>query len=372
MPPLAALFQKAKTQPEQNVQKLNTPTGKVIIEVHYFDENDSLYKVEQVHTTKAALTSWEKLSLKITPPVRGSVAFSVFSESRFGETFLDDLCFTPQEVARVVQENHYYPFGMNLKGVEREPVGYHRWQYNGKEKTFELGLHWTDYQARNLDVQLGRWHSVDPAAELMRRHSVYNYAFDNPIRFIDPDGMMPWIPDGNGSYIAEDGDSAWTLAEQAGLSFERAKEIMSSQGMGVYIDSEDGVEKSDVDPGDLVTVPEQAEASEQEWVDAIENTELEKKITEVEEEQSKTISIKIKLSRQLDSMEDAYYDFMNNPENKSEPTGNEPKGGKDAYRTLKGWLMEIKEGNKKEQIDSAKGVIEKQQETLDSLKDKRK
>jgi RHS repeat-associated protein len=91
----------------------------------------------------------------------------------------------------ILQDQTYYAFGSEIDYSNyTTAIDINKYQYNGKELNDDFGLNLSDYGARWYDAAIGRWLSPDPLAEKYRRWSPYNYTMNNPIRFIDPDGMQ--------------------------------------------------------------------------------------------------------------------------------------------------------------------------------------
>lgn len=216
---------------------------KAYLNVIFFDNQMKYDKINSRvfpvgYLTSAVKQTIDKSMSNALDVVKNGYVYIYFSNESDELVYFDNFQITQQR-GPVLEETHYYPFGGRLEGICSQAFGkpVNNIQYGGKElqaNEFKDGtsLQLLDFGARIYDPQIGRWLSSDPKADQMRRWSNYNYGFDNPLRFIDPDGMFSTdvIRNANGTYTVvnarNDGDRNIYVVPGTGIAHTRSSPVI--------------------------------------------------------------------------------------------------------------------------------------------------
>jgi RHS repeat-associated protein len=179
---------------------------KAFITILTFDKNFNLIdaawdqidaNVQQIGTTTKAVH--DLMTKQVVVKEAGYAFIYLSNESpTLVDVYFDDFKITHQK-SQVIQADDYYPFGLTFNSYSRESSVENRYLYNqgsrGKkfntERITDLDLNIDLTKYRAYDPAIGRWWQVDPRVDDLYGWTPYNYGFNNPILYSDPEGDFP-------------------------------------------------------------------------------------------------------------------------------------------------------------------------------------
>ena len=130
----------------------------------------------------------------------------------------------------IVSEKNYYPFGLTHLGYNNTSLSSNIAEKKGftsKELQDELAggknLNWYDFGARNYNASIGRWMNIDPLAEKYSPITLYAFAANSPLNYIDPDGRDIIRINGGVKFTGEDAKKAFRAIKAAERSRKKEK-----------------------------------------------------------------------------------------------------------------------------------------------------
>ena len=146
-----------------------------IIESRYYNDgieyvNDTLKKIDIINIEDGLIK------------IKGNnINYLYFLKDHLGNTRV--VLNANNGVNKMVQKINYYPFG---KAHTKVVDTINRYLYNGKEMQDSSGFY--DYGARYYNPNIGRFLTIDRYAEKYYMLTPYQYAANNPIKYIDVNG----------------------------------------------------------------------------------------------------------------------------------------------------------------------------------------
>jgi len=146
----------------------------------------------------------EKLSKQLTIKEAGYVYIYLSNDNAtLGgspiEVYFDDFKVEHAK-SPVVQAEEYYPFGLAFNNYQRENSVDQKYLYNGKELQDELNLGRLDYGSRMYMPEIGRFNRPDIFSRMSESCSVYSYAGNDPVNFIDMGGNFKFSAEFRSTY----------------------------------------------------------------------------------------------------------------------------------------------------------------------------
>jgi RHS repeat-associated protein len=141
---------------------------------------------------------WKNIDIPaFTVPANGYLY--AFTSNQTNVTARMDNMYVVTWTGRLLEETHYYPYGLAFDSYKAHSGKNNNLKYNTQyleQHEFEdengdmFGLDWYDFMGRTYDPQTGRWMQPDP---MMQHASPYLAMGDNPVSFTDPLGLFDGI-----------------------------------------------------------------------------------------------------------------------------------------------------------------------------------
>jgi RHS repeat-associated protein len=188
----------------------NTDPGRPASHLNYMvlDESFMVQKDQSGARQIMGDHSWTTVSVDGDIHINQAGYLLVFTSNSANRVVFWDRIALVQYTGSIVEENHYYPFGLTLSSSAAGMME-NKYKYQGieLEKSFGLEAYETFY--RGLDPQIGRFNGVDPKSEFGYSVSPFASMVNNPVKNVDPLGdVASTHTDNDGNVIAvyNDGD----------------------------------------------------------------------------------------------------------------------------------------------------------------------